>query len=970
MKQRLSFGVVCLLLAGALVATEVRRVDAPVGPQSILYFIADSQRELTRLPMVYTRIPDAQEVQIGNSMARMYGRGGEGGEETAAIQKYVRRVGDAVARRAARKLPYQFHYIPDMNFVHAFALPGGHVYIGGGMLLHMRSEDELAAVLGHEIEHIDHYHCVERLQWESGLRKIPLGGAFRLPVRLFQAGYTKEQEFEADREGTALAVAAGYSPRGAVLVFEEFEKLQREVAAARARQDRRAKTPAGELSRVALDILTGYFRSHPATADRKARIAQAFAAEIAARTELRPLEYAHVFLTYRAGQAFDAARASDFKLKATRERFEEAIKLANESLALRADQPAAWRVIGQAQLALGEISAADEIYKKLVGKYPQHADAIRGFADNLTAQALQSKRYEQARKYVLFSLTLQPNHSGGLKTLAQVQLALDDLAGAEATCVKLKNLYPTEVQEVAAYAAELGRAEAKKLEYTKAVRLLELALRLERDRVVLVQLADTHFARGSFAEAAAAYRRLLAGGPADLRLIQLYAESLGATGRPTDAVREFADWLSRARLQATGFASDAQVELAGLQVLAGDRILAERIRALGRPEVATIAPESMGRLAHWYARAGDARTGMDIALGAVRQRPGVALLQNELGWACLGQRDFAQAEEAFARATSLSGQESEPATGNSRKIGWALGQWGLGRSTAALSAFDSATEATPQWLNPTWVRALYPGEVTALVAEIRETRKASEQFFDANFSPAAATARKFAEKFPADPGWVRRYSTYLSGAGKPDDAVRELKALLQKAPPASAEAKAQGELDLTGLTLLAGDGKPAEDLLLKLQGERRLIPENGARLAWWHYRTGKTPLPMENALRALAHTAPDDAGVQSALGWVELERGNYKAALERFAKASSITREQPGAAFAIGRAVALWRTGPTEHGKALDVYEAKAEGSPYWRKAAWVQAMTPSTVAATLTDIEAALVKRIEERKKSGSTQP
>ena len=41
----------------------------------------------------------------------------------------------------------------------------------------MDSEDELASVLGHEIEHIDQYHCAERVQVEQAVRKLPLGGA-------------------------------------------------------------------------------------------------------------------------------------------------------------------------------------------------------------------------------------------------------------------------------------------------------------------------------------------------------------------------------------------------------------------------------------------------------------------------------------------------------------------------------------------------------------------------------------------------------------------------------------------------------------------------------------------------------------------------------------------------------------------------------------------------------------------------
>jgi predicted Zn-dependent protease len=112
-------------------------------------------------------------------------------------------------------LPYRFHYVPERYFINAFAVPGGHVYVGEGLLALMDSEDELAAVIGHEIEHIDHYHCAERVQQQQALRKIPLGELVALPVEIFEAGYSKDQELEADREGTRLSVQAGYSPNGA-----------------------------------------------------------------------------------------------------------------------------------------------------------------------------------------------------------------------------------------------------------------------------------------------------------------------------------------------------------------------------------------------------------------------------------------------------------------------------------------------------------------------------------------------------------------------------------------------------------------------------------------------------------------------------------------------------------------------------------------------------------------------------------
>ena len=58
--------------------------------------------------------------------------------------------------------------------MNAFAVTGAAVFIGGGLISLMTTEDRLAAVLGHEIEHVDHYHCAERVQIEATLRRTPI----------------------------------------------------------------------------------------------------------------------------------------------------------------------------------------------------------------------------------------------------------------------------------------------------------------------------------------------------------------------------------------------------------------------------------------------------------------------------------------------------------------------------------------------------------------------------------------------------------------------------------------------------------------------------------------------------------------------------------------------------------------------------------------------------------------------------
>ena len=200
MKRHAALIVIVALGLVALVVTEMRRVGTPVSPGSLFRWLAGAQREVTRVPAVATRMSDEDEIRVGNGLAAEYEVRFQAGDnaDNREVQDYVSLVGMRVAGRAHRKLPYKFHYIPDRSFINAFALPGGHVFIGEGLIVLMDSEDEMAAVLGHELEHVDHYHCAERAQTEAALRKSTLCGPLAIRGEVFAAGYTKDRALAAE----------------------------------------------------------------------------------------------------------------------------------------------------------------------------------------------------------------------------------------------------------------------------------------------------------------------------------------------------------------------------------------------------------------------------------------------------------------------------------------------------------------------------------------------------------------------------------------------------------------------------------------------------------------------------------------------------------------------------------------------------------------------------------------------------
>ena len=100
---------------------------------------------------------------------------------------------------------------PEIN---AFCLPGGKIIVFTGIMEFARSDDELAAVLAHEIAHALAHHASERVAREQSLGNSGLGGLRN----------DRMQEEEADHIGLFLMTFAGFNPEAAVQFWERMEK--------------------------------------------------------------------------------------------------------------------------------------------------------------------------------------------------------------------------------------------------------------------------------------------------------------------------------------------------------------------------------------------------------------------------------------------------------------------------------------------------------------------------------------------------------------------------------------------------------------------------------------------------------------------------------------------------------------------------------------------------------------------------
>jgi beta-barrel assembly-enhancing protease len=133
---------------------------------------------------------------------------------------------------------YTFDVIESKE-VNAFAVPGGPIFFFSGLIDRMTTVEELAGVLGHEIQHIrrEHWASAVNAQQERQAGIILLGallGASRQQMEIaaiietvgFDLPTSRGQEREADRFGMDTVVRAGYNPRGMVNVFRMFQTLK------------------------------------------------------------------------------------------------------------------------------------------------------------------------------------------------------------------------------------------------------------------------------------------------------------------------------------------------------------------------------------------------------------------------------------------------------------------------------------------------------------------------------------------------------------------------------------------------------------------------------------------------------------------------------------------------------------------------------------------------------------------------
>ncbi len=188
-------------------------------------------------------ISEQEEIQIGRQVEAQVAKT-QGFVNDPTLLRSVTALGLKLAHVSERpNLPWTYHIVRD-SVVNAFAAPGGFIFITRGLLSSVKSNDELAFVLGHETTHVAHRHAVELAQREMELQlgaaliiRILFGGSLtayqlsQIASGLIGAKYSRDKEFEADHYGVIYAKRAGSDPRAALSFFERLERLERQPSA-------------------------------------------------------------------------------------------------------------------------------------------------------------------------------------------------------------------------------------------------------------------------------------------------------------------------------------------------------------------------------------------------------------------------------------------------------------------------------------------------------------------------------------------------------------------------------------------------------------------------------------------------------------------------------------------------------------------------------------------------------------------
>jgi len=201
----------------------------------------DIQHEVAGHEPRVAKVSPEGEIRLGLVLAQEVIRqfGGEVADPkaTGLVRRVGQRIVDSTSVRAT-PFRFRFHLLRDDQTINAFALPGGQIFITAGLLKVLKNEEQLAAVLGHEMGHVVGRHPIQQLAGSELLQSLtqdtgPAASSGRDQSSMLSAQYVdslmqlkhgRDEELEADALGVRFLIECGYDPENMIGVMEILTK--------------------------------------------------------------------------------------------------------------------------------------------------------------------------------------------------------------------------------------------------------------------------------------------------------------------------------------------------------------------------------------------------------------------------------------------------------------------------------------------------------------------------------------------------------------------------------------------------------------------------------------------------------------------------------------------------------------------------------------------------------------------------
>ena len=191
---------------------------------TILFFSRKAQINPVTGTAQHISLTPGQEIELGIESAPQLAIQFGGVSQNDDADEKVKRIGrKLISSSDIAKSPYQFdfHVLADSQSINAFSFPGGQIFITLGLFKKLKTDNEIATILSHQIGHVIGRHASQKLFKTSvfeGIVKSDTVFISKLPPRLIlkylsdfiKLGYDNGEENEADQLGFHYAVRAGF----------------------------------------------------------------------------------------------------------------------------------------------------------------------------------------------------------------------------------------------------------------------------------------------------------------------------------------------------------------------------------------------------------------------------------------------------------------------------------------------------------------------------------------------------------------------------------------------------------------------------------------------------------------------------------------------------------------------------------------------------------------------------------------